>query len=738
MQYVIAPWYSVDRPNLPRIIDPDYSNFKYPGQWSGIHDPAGRLWASTLVDVEERAGYGMGRDITTKLLLESFHYTTNENLVYDQVQAIFKADKIIPEYSGSHLKSLGRIFFDRGFFDHDLNFQNNHIYAGDITSNKTISTIGWINSDIRIKSGVTVTVSPNTFLFLNNNSKIIVESGGSIVFQYNATGGVNIITYDNSEITVNSGASLYLTNCYVQPGSNFRIMSNGYCFIDGLIIAGSQSWSGIIINGSGANNSVIKNSTIKNVTTYGGSAISVNGSTGVIINNCTITNNINYGTNGIGLTNAGSPNISYNTISNNGGYGIYYYNTNGDVWKNTVQNNPYGGVRLSNSSPNFGHNGFYAYNGNNVITGGSYGIYADYYSYPYVGSQFNSYYGYNSIYSNTIKRVRASLSEILAEQHWWGSSAPPASWFEAVDNSIIEYTPWLTSPPGEGQQSPSFVNLKNSFQKSENILTALDSVFDEHWNIRQIILDGNPSQAADILHKLLSNGRDEKLVDKLLIEFIVLMESYSEDDNVQSLFSVIKDRVFQSNIANILLARLYSITGEKTKAIKLYRTVKGNDHTKPEFKFASLNEFYENLQDNNILAAKQNLADMKNYFACDFEIKVADWLFESLTGTPEAHIKKDENSSSIAINDKSGIELGNYPNPFNPVTRISYTVTSDGKVSLKVFDVLGREVTTLINDFKYAGTYNVQFNASSLSSGLYFYRLEHAGKVLLQKMLLTK
>jgi hypothetical protein len=69
----------------------------------------------------------------------------------------------------------------------------------------------------------------------------------------------------------------------------------------------------------------------------------------------------------------------------------------------------------------------------------------------------------------------------------------------------------------------------------------------------------------------------------------------------------------------------------------------------------------------------------------------------------------------------------NYPNPFNPSTKIDFSLAVDSKVSLKVFDVLGQEVVTLINYDLGAGAHVVDFNASSLNSGVYFYRIDAAG-----------
>jgi hypothetical protein len=80
----------------------------------------------------------------------------------------------------------------------------------------------------------------------------------------------------------------------------------------------------------------------------------------------------------------------------------------------------------------------------------------------------------------------------------------------------------------------------------------------------------------------------------------------------------------------------------------------------------------------------------------------------------------------------------NYPNPFNPSTRIKYQVAINSQVSLKVFDVLGNEVATLVNEEKPAGNYEVEFNASQLSSGVYFYKLQAAPFLETRKMILIR
>jgi hypothetical protein len=82
--------------------------------------------------------------------------------------------------------------------------------------------------------------------------------------------------------------------------------------------------------------------------------------------------------------------------------------------------------------------------------------------------------------------------------------------------------------------------------------------------------------------------------------------------------------------------------------------------------------------------------------------------------------------------------LQNYPNPFNPATEIRYQVPTAGRVYLKVYDILGREVATLVDQVRTAGSYTVTFNASTLASGLYFYRMTAGNFIQTKRMLLLK
>ena len=115
------------------------------------------------------------------------------------------------------------------------------------------------------------------------------------------------------------------------------------------------------------------------------------------------------------------------------------------------------------------------------------------------------------------------------------------------------------------------------------------------------------------------------------------------------------------------------------------------------------------------------------------------------TGIPEQHyvmsVTGDMGVTSIEDDNKSSMTFKlnqNYPNPFNPTTKIKYQIPTGGIVSLKVYDDLGREVTALVNEEKPTGSYVVEFDASNLASGVYFYKLQAENFIQTKKMILLR
>ncbi len=107
------------------------------------------------------------------------------------------------------------------------------------------------------------------------------------------------------------------------------------------------------------------------------------------------------------------------------------------------------------------------------------------------------------------------------------------------------------------------------------------------------------------------------------------------------------------------------------------------------------------------------------------------------TASPVGVERNEEVPSKFALEQ-------NYPNPFNPTTTIKYTIPNIGGVetlhatSLQIYNILGEKVATLVNERQSPGEYSVQFDASNLPSGVYFYTLKTGNSVLTKKMILTK
>ncbi|MFI5145515.1 MAG: T9SS type A sorting domain-containing protein [Ignavibacteria bacterium] len=119
----------------------------------------------------------------------------------------------------------------------------------------------------------------------------------------------------------------------------------------------------------------------------------------------------------------------------------------------------------------------------------------------------------------------------------------------------------------------------------------------------------------------------------------------------------------------------------------------------------------------------------------------ADYIY---AGTQGSSVWRRPLTDIISVN-KQGISVPetyslsqNYPNPFNPSTTIDYQLPISGFVKISVFDVLGQEVKTLVNEYKQAGTYNVRFDASELPSGVYFYKITSGDFTGTKKLTLIK
>jgi hypothetical protein len=149
---------------------------------------------------------------------------------------------------------------------------------------------------------------------------------------------------------------------------------------------------------------------------------------------------------------------------------------------------------------------------------------------------------------------------------------------------------------------------------------------------------------------------------------------------------------------------------------------------------------YRNVRVPWYIPINQVVADLRIYAVIDQENAVTNEVHENnnLGWAPAIGYGSIVNVESDQIIPEKYVLYQSYPNPFNPSTTIKYSLPNSDNVSLKVFDILGREVAVLVNEYKTSGTYSIEFIASRFASGVYFYQLRSGEFVESKKMILMK
>jgi photosystem II stability/assembly factor-like uncharacterized protein len=121
---------------------------------------------------------------------------------------------------------------------------------------------------------------------------------------------------------------------------------------------------------------------------------------------------------------------------------------------------------------------------------------------------------------------------------------------------------------------------------------------------------------------------------------------------------------------------------------------------------------------------KGNVSGITEYNFSDINLNSGKYNYKLKQIDYNGNYEFFELNGTVSIDTPGKINLGqNYPNPFNPVTNIGFEIPQDAKVTMKVYDISGREIITLVNEYKTAGYHTVKFNASDYSSGIYFYKI---------------
>jgi hypothetical protein len=187
----------------------------------------------------------------------------------------------------------------------------------------------------------------------------------------------------------------------------------------------------------------------------------------------------------------------------------------------------------------------------------------------------------------------------------------------------------------------------------------------------------------------------------------------------------------------------------------IYRRVKHNGVVGPETLLASYSSRYSTSYTDYEYIVTNNpnddrlMYDVRPVYTDSQNSNVeSDPNYTTITFGINYTIEQNNNRPMISVDGEipSNYSITNYPNPFNPTTTINYQLPQDGFVTIKVYDLLGKEVAVLVNENKSAGYYKVDFNANKLTSGVYVYTIQvnnpsaGSGRSFVQskKMLLVK
>jgi tetratricopeptide (TPR) repeat protein len=595
------------------------------------------------------------------------------------------------------------------------------------TSGTMSASENWIGStvnlsgNVAIPSGVILTIYPDVTVNLNGysivanggsisvqtgaslNGGVLLQSGSSIVGIYPSIGatlsaassGQTVIVPNGSYIvsanaTVPSGVTLSIGSATLDFSSSCKLHVEGRLLVNGTTFTGSSGqWFGIeFYNGSSEGS--VQYSTIENA------------QYGLYLDNTFLS-------------------VSHCTISNCSTGAYVSGNSSPFTWT-VIQNSSSRGIRCENyGDPNVGPS--------NVLRSNSWGVYGDASSVPYLGSSA----GYNSLYSQDYYDVYSSYSgTIYALGNWWGSY--PAMPSVTVN---VDYSNALSSDPNTWAGKfadfprsplPPLPLAKVSPSSTDSAgMKDLDQAY-------RLYLAGDDQQALTAFQSVAQRYPDVFAGGRALAFADRLLEKLGQDP--------------KQNLMTTIAQSLNTKMGAVAKSLLTSHLVKEGS-----YKEALANA--EGLLDQpQTLIAKQALYDAGNigwYHIADkakatgyFRTLIAQYPEDPLSVSALATLgesvggvsPKAQQTTSAQTGGSAHLALGIYPNPFNPATTIRYSIPGDGMTSLKVFDILGREVVVLVNEVKTAGAYQVRFDASNLPSGVYLYRLESAGKGMIQKALL--
>jgi hypothetical protein len=628
-----------------------------------------------------------------------------------------------------------------------------------VTYNSTIPSASWTAAGtVTVPSGVTLTVSSGATVSFPSGNGLTVNGALS------ASGATFTSSGIWNGITINANGSS-LSNCTISSAScpiafynvssatvsGGTINNSAFSSSQAILISGSTpTIQEVTITGNGSSSNGVRytngsggtlnSCTIQNL--GAGNGITIQGNCSATISGNTVSYNYYDGYMITGPTTS-NPSLLSNTFDHNGIVnGTRYYNgvvvynyAAGLITGNSVQYSNWGITAYVHSSPTAGGIGQV---GGNTVTNNLYGVLAYDNSYPNFGGgdpYYDEYWGTcNNIYGNATVDVAAiSNSGVSARYNWWGQNPPSSSQFSYDGSSYVDYTYYLTN----SDDCP----LNNYKMVSKGPLASNKISSDNPASLMQFALDAVGARdyaGAAALYRLVLKDTTALSYHEEALSRLYSVFQASHDTTIIEMFASLKSS--SKNLgesATELLAASLAGSGRLSQAQRVAEELRtGYPGTETEKKALMLLTSLRSFDKSYSSVSKAAFGELVNKFGTTLD---RAWLVGVRTADDVAlPAETGPSVTSSTKVDSSEVTLASYPNPFNPSTRIQFTVRQAAFVSLKVYDMLGREVATLVSETKNIGVYSVNWNASQLASGIYFARFETAGKVAIHKLLYLK
>lgn len=605
-----------------------------------------------------------------------------------------------------------------------------------------------VEGTLTVPSGKTLTVAAGSRLEFIDNGKLDVLGTLAV----NGTASTHSTFTRNGSsgawagIVVSGSANVsYADISYATTGIKVQSLSSPFSMTGG---STNNCTQGINI-GSGA-------STISSVTFSGcGTGIYTKAKYAVTANLCTFTN-CNIGIELLGQTPQYIRNILSCTFNNILGVGISINSFSNVLMQGNTIAGPGGdkdGVVLVGSSPIMRSNTIQQFKfgllctnasnpslenmfqpGNNIIKNNTTGVTCEHHSNALLGDIEDEYDpgGQNSIFSNTEHDVVVSdTSYVFGENNWYGSRDYPPGVFSVLANSTFDFDPWLEDDPNQGS-SPIIKHRPPSSQS----ITLMRQALRER-------LEGRYADAATTLRGIIASGDSPSREKKWAVSQLLIIAQLAPSQQLsQYLTNAIDNHPALARVIRTMLPSVLLAENRNTQALAaMDNNIQNYPNSGAQRSALYMKFLYELYTDDDATAAQALLGSLvANYPQCaEKRLAVIQFANHQALSTPSTSEAFSKQAAGSANEPAKEFRLSqNYPNPFNPVTTIKFDNANDVHVSLKIFDMIGREVYSLVDDNKRAGSYEVPFDGTKLASGVYIYRLSAGSFTETRKMVLLK